>query len=80
VTPSPSHRSTVEISAVAGALLTLREARRQADEAYERVRAAELHLAEIIGVQRRDKDMGFDAEYEAKELLVERGLQEYGTP
>ncbi len=52
------------------ALIDLHRAEAAADEADRRRVAAQVRLAEVVGVRRRDKDTGFDADFEARDIIV----------
>lgn len=62
------------------ALRELNEAKADVDLAYERKTKAEIHLAELVGVKRRDKDTGFDAECEAENMIVNASIEGLPRP
>ncbi len=47
----------------------------EAEEDAHAVRCrAQIRLAELVGTQRRDRDTGFEAEFDAKDLIVKAAL------
>ncbi len=60
------------------ALIALRRAEAQYDHAERNRAAAQMALAEAVGVVRRDKDMGFDAEFEAHNIIVKAAMAAHG--
>ena len=56
---------------VVDALVAVRAAERAHEQAGELRRAAEVRLAEVVGKRRRDKDMAFEADFEARDLIVD---------
>jgi hypothetical protein len=65
------------------ALSALRAAQHAEEEAISARREAEVALAEVVGVQRCDKDTGFEAEHDAvteiiDALLTERAAEKRG--
>jgi hypothetical protein len=63
-------RLPADLKPVIDALAAVRAARAAEDEARQATEDAELRLAELVQIRRRDKDMGFEAEHEAERLLV----------
>jgi CelD/BcsL family acetyltransferase involved in cellulose biosynthesis len=67
-------RLPADLKPTLAALAALDEARRIEESAYDARVNAEVALAEIVGVNRRDKDTGFDAECAARDLIVNAAL------
>jgi hypothetical protein len=66
-----------ELGPVVEALAAVRAAERAHDRAADARRAADLRLAEVVGQRRRDKDMAFEADFEARDLIVNAALASY---
>lgn len=63
-----------DLRAVIAGLTALHRAEEAEEEARERRATAAIHLAEMVDVGRRDKDTGFEAEMNAKDLIVKAAL------
>lgn len=57
------------------ALAEVRRADMDYDAAREAKDAADLRLAEVVGTRRRDKDMSFDAEFDAHRILEQAAIE-----
>lgn len=60
------------------ALIDVQRATAAAEEAYRRKVTAEVRLAELVSVKRRDKDTGFDADFHARDTLVNALMAAHG--
>lgn len=60
-----------DLGPVVEALVAVRQAECAHERAGEARRAAEVRLAEAVGQRRRDKDMAFEADFEARALIVD---------
>ncbi len=63
-----------DLERVIAALRAVQVTTEAEEEANERRRQAEIHLAEIVGTRRRDKDTGFEADHDARDLIVKAAL------
>ena len=62
------------VTHVVDLLAKVHDAREVEEQAAEARKKAELELAEFLMVSRRDKDMAFDAEFDAKQTIVDIAL------
>jgi hypothetical protein len=62
------------------ALRELEDAKDCEDLARQRTTDAGVRLAELVGVKRRDKDTGFDAEFEAQRMIVTAAIEGLPRP
>lgn len=63
-----------DLQRIIDALAAVRVATKAEEEAHERRCQAEIRLAELVGTARRDKDTGFGADLDARELIVKAAI------
>lgn len=64
-----------DLTPVVDALAELRKHEEREERATELRKNAEIALAEVVDVRRRDKDTGFEAEHTARDLIVTAVLE-----
>lgn len=69
-----------ELTPLVEAIRAVKDAEAAEQAAYAHRKACELHLAELMEVKRRDRDMGFEAEIEAEWVIVAAAVAALPSP